>query len=117
MYVSHSFLDLFLFLKGVCQTPYGSSNWYLTGVAPTSVTTGDFNKDTNPDVAIANHNDNSISVLIGNGDGTSQDQIIYTVGIFPRSTTVGVFKSIEKLDRVVANYWEDSITILLNSCL
>ena len=37
-----------------------------------SVTIGDFNADAVPDVAVANLNANTVSVMLGNGDGTLQ---------------------------------------------
>ena len=33
---------------------------------------GDFNGDGKADLAVANYSDNSVSVLLGNGDGTFQ---------------------------------------------
>jgi hypothetical protein len=40
------------------------------GASPASVAVGDFNDDGKPDYAIANAGDNTVSVLLGNGDGT-----------------------------------------------
>jgi hypothetical protein len=45
---------------------------YPVGTAPTSVAAGDFNGDGKPDLAAANHGSNSVSILLGNGDGTFQ---------------------------------------------
>ena len=36
------------------------------------------------DLAVANYGDNTVSVLLGNGDGTFQPQVTYAVGIDPR---------------------------------
>jgi FG-GAP-like repeat len=45
---------------------------YLAGVNGGSAA-GDFNGDGKPDVAAANGNSNTVSILLGNGDGTLQD--------------------------------------------
>src|SRR5437899_3337266 len=40
------------------------------GASPVSVATGDFNFDGRPDVAIANFNPGTVTVLLGAGNGT-----------------------------------------------
>jgi hypothetical protein len=49
------------------------------GSGPTSVAVADFNKDGNLDVAIANANDNTVSILLGIGNGSFQAPVTYTV--------------------------------------
>ena len=44
---------------------------------------GDFTGDGRLDLAVANDGDNTVSVLLGNGDGTFQPQVTYAVGIVP----------------------------------
>ena len=56
---------------------------YPTGPAPLSLVVADFNRDGNLDLAVANTKlrENTVSVLLGNGDGTFQTQKKYsTVG-------------------------------------
>ena len=52
----------------------GFSNVTPTGIAvgsgPTSIVTGNFNGGSNLDFAVSNQNDNTISVMLGNGTGT-----------------------------------------------
>jgi hypothetical protein len=52
---------------------------YATGTAPNSVAIGDFNRDGIADLAVLNFDD-SISILLGNGDGTFQSQTVYPTG-------------------------------------
>src|SRR5262249_50718606 len=44
---------------------------------------GDFNGDGRTDLAVCNNSDNTLSVLVGNGDGTFQPQVTYAVGAGP----------------------------------
>jgi hypothetical protein len=77
---------------------------------------GDFNSDARLDIVVTNGEDNSISVLLGNGDGTLQNQIMYATGLAPVSVTVSDFNNDAKLDLAVANLLSNSVSILLNSC-
>ena len=45
---------------------------YMVGSSPSSLTSGDFNNDKNLDLAVANQKNNTVSVLIGKGDGSFQ---------------------------------------------
>ena len=47
---------------------------YAVGYDPTAIVAGDFNGDGHLDLAVANGADNTVSVLLGNGDGTFQPQ-------------------------------------------
>ena len=44
---------------------------------------GDFTGDGRTDLAVANSGSNDVSILLGNGDGTFQNQVTYAVGSFP----------------------------------
>lgn len=52
---------------------------YLTGAGsyPTSITANDFNLDGKLDIAVANNHQNSISILLGYGNGTFSSQSVY----------------------------------------
>lgn len=43
------------------------------------------NNDSKVDLTIVNFYDDSVSVLLDNGDGTFQNQLIYTIGFNPLS--------------------------------
>ncbi|MGH9672288.1 MAG: FG-GAP-like repeat-containing protein, partial [Bryobacteraceae bacterium] len=45
---------------------------------------GDFNRDGKADVAVANFSSNSISILLGNDDGTLQPPVNYPAGNLPQ---------------------------------
>ena len=57
-----------------------------TGSNPYAVVTGDFNGDGRLDLATANAGTNTISILLGNNDGTFQTQKEFTVGLPPAET-------------------------------
>jgi hypothetical protein len=86
---------------------------YRTGDYPISVKAGDFNRDTKLDIVVANEEDNSVSVLLGNGDGTFQNQTTYLTGTAPQFVVVDDFNNNTKRDIIVANDLDNSITVLL----
>jgi len=45
---------------------------FAVGVSPAAIAFGDVNNDGKQDLAVANLGSNSVSVLLGNGDGTFQ---------------------------------------------
>ena len=47
-----------------------ASSPFAVGTRPSSVALADFNGDGQLDVAVVNANDNTVAVLLGNGDGT-----------------------------------------------
>src|ERR1700740_354596 len=58
------------------------------GYDPASVAAGDFNGDGKLDLAAANYNSKSVAVLLGNGDGTFQAPLTFSVGSIPWSVAV-----------------------------
>ncbi|RXZ79780.1 VCBS repeat-containing protein [Paenibacillaceae bacterium] len=91
-------------------------NYGLDGFAQ-SIIIADFNRDSKWDVAVASFipdtNENKVSVLQGNGDGTLKANIQYEVGAQPLSASVADFNGDGKLDAAVANYGDQSISLLL----
>ena len=90
------------------------------GRAPIFVTTADFNGDGNLDLAVANTalSTGSVSILLGNGDGTFQPARFLVAGYYPRSIAVADFNGDGKLDLAVANESPSlggSISILLGN--
>src|SRR5206468_2812128 len=49
---------------------FGPESTFATGNGPSSFVVSDVNVDGRPDLVIANYDDHSLSVLLGNGDGT-----------------------------------------------
>jgi len=87
------------------------------GTTPVSVATCDFNGDGIPDVATANYGDGSVSILLGNGDGTFQATPNRSLGtgINPDSIICGDFNGDGKMDLATANSSNDNISVLLGN--
>ena len=85
--------------------------WHAT----TSVTVGDFNAGGKPDRAVTNYDNNTVSILLGNGNGTFQTKVDYNAGYEPSTVTVGDFNGDGKQDLAVANYNNDTVSILLGN--
>lgn len=82
-----------------------------------SMTTGDFNNDGKADLAVTSGGDNTVIVLLGNGDGTFTQApgSPITVGNFPEAVRTGDFNNDGTLDLAVANSNDDTVTILLGN--
>jgi len=52
---------------------------YPVGLSPSAITSADFNGDGNRDLAVINSADGTVSVLLGNGDGTFQSPTTFAV--------------------------------------
>jgi hypothetical protein len=91
------------------------------GKYPHSVAMGDFNGDGVADVVVANTADNTVSVLLGNGDGSFEVARDFPTGVNPYSVAVGHFHDPNILDLVVANlgtapdYHDGSVSVLLGN--
>jgi len=89
-----------------------------TGHAPTALATADFNNDGHADLAVVNQNDNTVSIFLGNGDGSFQARSDYATGVAPVYVATGNFngatdsKSQPILDLAVANNTDDTVSIL-----
>jgi hypothetical protein len=82
---------------------------------PYDMKTGDFNGDGIPDLVTVNYYGDSVSVLLGNGDGTFQAaRTTSTATEDPHSLLVGDFNQDGKLDLATANnFWLGRVNILL----
>jgi hypothetical protein len=79
-----------------------------------SVVAGDFNNDDLLDLAALCFDDGSVSLLIGNGDGSFGDASRFVVGA-SLAMDISDFNSDGNLDLVVSGLFEETTTLLLGS--
>jgi sugar lactone lactonase YvrE len=80
------------------------------------VVTGDFNHDGIPDLAVLSSAYSGIvSVFLGNGDGTFQAAVTYSVGTQPQSIVVSDVNDDGNLDLIVANEGNADVGVLLGN--
>jgi hypothetical protein len=108
-----------------CPTPsFGPASTFGVGVNSASVAVGDFNGDGKLDLAVANSGENpidvpqphgSVSVLLGNGDGTFQSAVTYSfTGTNLGCIVVGDFNGDGKVDLAVATS-KGGVSVLLGN--
>ncbi len=92
------------------------------GLSPKSVAVGDFNRDGNADLVVANFGNplnggGSLTVLLGNGGGgfTQAGGSPLAVGATPVSLAVADFNADGKADVAIANETADTVTIMLGN--
>ena len=87
---------------------------YSLGTFPLFMAAGDFNGDSNLDLVVANFDSNSVSVLLGKGDGTFQHRVDYATCGRPQTPIVGDFNGDGKLDVAVACVTSTILVLLGN---
>ncbi|BBI30845.1 FG-GAP-like repeat-containing protein [Cohnella abietis] len=95
--------------------PFKSATSYSAGTSTTDVTSADFNKDGHLDVASASLSSSSISVLLGNGDGTFGSEVTYNAGGQAIAITNADFNGDGHIDLATANWSSHSVSILLGN--
>jgi hypothetical protein len=80
-----------------------------------AVAVGDFNNDGNPDLVVANENSNTVSVLLGTGNGTFRAAQTFAVDQGPVALAVADFNGDGKPDIVTANEGGYDVSLLVGN--
>jgi hypothetical protein len=89
---------------------------YAVDRSPDFVAIADFNRDGNPDLAVANGSGTVINVLLGNGDGTFQTAVRYFTNGFSDGIAVGDFNGDGMPDIAVADsLFSAGVSVLLGN--
>jgi hypothetical protein len=91
---------------------------FPAGDYPNTVVSGDWNGDGVPDLAVSNdlggYAQDTVTILLGQGDGTFSAPESYDVGQRPGDLAVGDFDGDGSPDLVTADYFGGTVTVLLN---
>jgi hypothetical protein len=88
---------------------------FAVGNMPVAIATGDLNNDSHPDLAVVNQTDNTVSVLLGNGDGTFTVAVNSPLGTgqAPTAVTIADFNADGNQDIAVTDPATDSVSVFL----
>jgi FG-GAP-like repeat/FG-GAP repeat len=103
-------------LLGNGDGTFQSQTNFATGSSPVSVTAADLNGDGNLDLIVANRGNiigGTVSVLLGNGDGTFQSPANFAAGTYPNSVTVADVNGDGNADLVIADDTSTGAAIVL----
>src|SRR5713101_2296185 len=89
--------------------PVDSNNLYSS---PHPVAIEDLNGDGQLDLVVVN---DSVSVLLGNGNGTFEPAVSFAAGLYPQSVAVGDLNGDGKPDLVTPNFYDQSISVMFGN--
>jgi VCBS repeat-containing protein len=108
-----------LLARPVMGGGFEAAKSFPAGDQPSSVAVGDLNGDDDPDLAVANYDSDSVSVLLGDGAGgfTAAPNSPIAVGDGPKSVAIGQFNPAWQggdthADLAVANSMSDDVSVL-----
>src|SRR3989442_9713038 len=102
-------------LPALAQTYLFNRAEFASGRGPTGVAFADFNNDGRPDLAVANKTDNTVSIILGQTNGTLGTHLDLASGTGPAAIITGDFNNDGKLDLAVANSGSNTVSLLLGN--
>ncbi len=90
---------------------------FTTGTVPYVLSSGDIDGDGKVDIAVANHNSNSVSIYRNtcvSGTISFAPKVDFTTSTQPRGITIGDIDQDGKLDVAITNYGSNTLSILRN---
>src|SRR5262249_18309428 len=106
--------DVSVFLGNVNGT-FHEGKHYPVGALPFSLVAGDFNRDGKLDLVTTNQGSQNlgVSLLLGRGDGTFEDEVRFATGPVPDSVFTTDFNGDGRLDLAGSNAGPPGVSILL----
>ncbi|MGH9729187.1 MAG: FG-GAP-like repeat-containing protein [Candidatus Acidiferrales bacterium] len=102
------------FIPGVSSDLFPRTD-IATGKNPVAIVVSDFNADNKIDLANANHDDNTVSIFLGNGDGTFADDGTLATGQGPVALVTADFNNDSIPDLAVVNETDGTVSIFLGN--
>ena len=105
---------------GAALPTFAGQQTFATGVHPYSVAAADFNGDSGQDLVVANHGDNTISLLLnltapGATTPSFAAQKTFATGAAPSAVTIADVNGDGKPDAIVVNFNGNSVSVLVNT--
>lgn len=102
------------FIPGVSSNLFPRTD-IATGKNPVAIVASDFNSDGKLDLANANHDDNTVSIFLGNGDGTFTSKGTLATGQGPVAMVTADFNNDSIPDLAVVNETDNTVSIFLGN--
>ena len=94
---------------------FGTQQTYGAGVDPASLAVADLNSDGKPDLLVGNFWGGTVSVLLGNGNGTFQAQQTLAAGLNPYSVVVADVNGDGRPDLLFVDSGSDTVNVCLGN--
>ncbi len=88
---------------------------YPVGARPVAITSADFNNDGSADIAVLNEADNSVTILINDGNGAFTTAATLTTGNAPQDILSGDYNNDAAIDLAIANKDNNSLSLFLGN--
>jgi len=108
-------LAIAICINANAQVCFSPATNFTVGQSPMSICDADFNGDGKIDLATANSHTNTVSVLLGTGNGTFNTATTFTVGGYPHSLTSADFNGDGNADLATSNQWSTGVTLLFGN--
>jgi FG-GAP-like repeat len=98
---------------GTNPLSFSPATTYTVGSSPAEDRVADLAGNGIEDIVVENSASNTVSVLMGNGDGTFKAAVGYSTGVNPWSLEIGDVNGDGKLDIVTCNETDSTVSVLL----
>ncbi len=108
-------LTLLILISGQYTADFEYRGDYGTGDGPHLACIADLDDDGDLDIVTADYNDDTISILINDGEGVFTKENDYETGDGPRSIFLGDVDGDLDIDCVFGNYFDDTVSVIKNN--